>query len=55
MMQNPKLAFIDEAMHPRFHKSAFLHEARCAKNEIKHESKTSTITYPKNPHPRQQK
>jgi hypothetical protein len=43
MMQNPKLAFIDEAIHP---KSAFIHEAICAENEIKHELKTSTITYP---------
>jgi hypothetical protein len=36
-----KLAFIDEAIHP---KSAFINEALCAENEIKHELKTIAIT-----------
>jgi hypothetical protein len=54
MMQNPKLAFIDEAIHP---KSTFIHDVICAENEIKHELKTSRITYPSYPlpHPHQQK
>jgi hypothetical protein len=29
MKQNPKLSFIDEAIHPR---SAFIHEDMCAEN-----------------------
>ena len=41
IMQNPKLAFIDEAIHP---KSAFINEALCVENEIKHELKTIAIT-----------
>jgi hypothetical protein len=48
MMQNPELAFITKAIHK---KSAFIHEAICAENEIKHEIKTSTITYPSHSHP----
>jgi hypothetical protein len=54
MMQNPKLTFIDEAIHS---KQSFIHEAICVENEIKHELKTSKITYINrtHPHPHQQK
>jgi hypothetical protein len=52
MMQNQKLVFIDEVVHT---KSAFIHEAIYAKNEIKHGLKTSTITYPNPTHPHQQR
>jgi len=51
MAHNPKLAFINEAVHL---KSVFIYEAICVENEIKCELKTNTITYPSH-HPHQQK
>lgn len=52
MVKNPKLNFINEAAHP---KSAFICEAICVENEIKHELKINTITYPSHLHLHQQK
>jgi hypothetical protein len=46
MMQNPKSAFIDEAIHS---KSIFIYEAICANNEL------NPNTYPSHLHHQQQK